>query len=213
MKWWPCVYYQMVLVTLFGMHPSGRWLCWALPAWAPFDTPGILLGLVCLHWHLFQVRRLGAEAAWPEPSMAQLSLPPGPSLFLTSLEVRADLQTCLCGVPGGARGLCSSLVLLGCPEDKGEKGPWGIADAVCKMPGWSCWELFRFLFGETSVVSSFPVLKVKVALKSENWSSSLYCQDFGKTATLTHCCWECKIAQLSWKTDWQRYIWKLCKSE
>ena len=53
--------------------------------------------------------------------MAPLSLPPGPSLFLTSLEVRADLQTCLCGVPGGARGLCSSLVLLGCPEDKGEK--------------------------------------------------------------------------------------------
>lgn len=63
------------------------------------------------------------DRAWPESSAAQRSLPPGPSLFLTSLEVRADLQTCLCGVPGGAGGLCFSLVLLGCPEDKGEKGP------------------------------------------------------------------------------------------
>lgn len=40
---------------------------------------------------------------------------------LVSLEMRGDLETGLCGGPGGARGLCFSLVLLWCPEDKGEK--------------------------------------------------------------------------------------------
>ena len=105
---------------------------------------------------------------------------------LVSLEMRGDLETGLCGGPGGARGLCFSLVLLWCPEDKGEKKTslrncrCCVRDVRLKILGAvqiPLWRNFSFLF--------LSCLKVKAALKSKSLSNNLYCQDFGKTTTLT----------------------------
>lgn len=121
------------------------------------------------------------------------------------------LENGLCWIPGRARVLCFSLVLLWCPEDKGgeknfffEKLQMLCERFQAETPGsYSISSLEKLLF-------SFPDLRVKATLKSKSLSNSLDCQDFGGTRTFIHCCWECKMLHCLWKAIW-RHLWMLYK--
>ena len=45
--------------------------------------------------------------------------------------------------------------------------------------------------------SAIKMAKIKKTDHTKQW------QECGATGTLTHCWWECKIAQPLWKTVWQ----------